>query len=302
MSAIALLSVGCAASPEDRIGEQTFPITNGEPDLGDASVVAILTHDAEPHLACTGSLIQSRLVLTAAHCLVYLEETPLSVAFGASAAAPDLAVDVIEWSIHPAYRLAPLAPHDIAVLLLKESAPIEPLPLGAIDADDSDTAVRLVGFGATELGEVGQKRTGAALVDRVDETRFKVVPSPALTCYLDSGAPALLGRDGREELVGVTTSGDDQCAVFTRLTRLQPYLDDFVLPMLQKAELGGPLSELPGPRTVGCQFATGNGPAAPNAAGLAAFVSLCVVAWARKLRGERRVAECVGVRFADACT
>src|SRR5689334_19575959 len=71
MLAASLMSclVGCVAGDEDT-GSAEQGIIGGAVDNGDPSVVAIFVHQpgASSGSLCTGTVISSRAVLTAAHC------------------------------------------------------------------------------------------------------------------------------------------------------------------------------------------------------------------------------------------
>jgi secreted trypsin-like serine protease len=201
-------------------------------------VVSILADTAEGDswLLCTGALVGPRAVLTAAHCLNDAFATPLRVAFGANAQQPTMTLRVIARQVHPDYDAEPLADHDLAVLAIERDVPSSIAPF-THDLPVTDNLVRLVGFGASEVGgsSIGRKRTGTARIDEVGTTRFRVAPAPSLTCFHDSGAPALSEQGETETLVGITTSGRNDCAGFSRFMRTDVYWDSFILPSVSLA-------------------------------------------------------------------
>jgi V8-like Glu-specific endopeptidase len=240
-------------------------ITQSEEDTDDDAIVAVMVREPDLQFVCTGTLISARVVVTAAHCLVGFQSAPLEVAFGHDVEAPSSRVRVTDRVIHPDYRAVPLADHDLAAVVLEQSALAEPVPLrrAPIENLDTGTSTRLVGFGLTALdGVMGQKHMGTARIDEIAATRFRVAPFPSLTCFHDSGAPALLSRGGVEQLAGVTTSGDADCAVFSRFMRVDRYVDSFLDPIVLAVDQGRPLPVLTAagsPNPGGCQLAPGPG-------------------------------------------
>src|SRR5437867_1888614 len=73
---------------------------------------------------------------------------------------------------------------------------------------------RFVGFGYTALGpsgDYGQRRQLRAAITEVAAGTFRY---GVATCEGDSGGPALLRNGARDELVGVTSSGDAVCGLY----------------------------------------------------------------------------------------
>lgn len=267
MLLVALALAACGAPAEDVDARaSSAAITKSEEDPGDDAVVALILEQRgrRPHLLCSGVVISPRIVVTAAHCLNdlgtnNLERSPLRIVLGSDVTRPRTSLRAIAANVHPDYYHTPLAPHDLATLVLERSVPVPPITLATqeLETPDIGAPVRLVGFGGTDPADPGgRKRFGTAVLDEIDDTRFLVRPGPSLTCSHDSGAPALLTRADVEELVGVTVSGFSDCSNYSRFTRIDVYRDDFILPAVDAAA-SLPETAPPNPISAsgGCQLA-----------------------------------------------
>lgn len=201
---------------------------------------------------CSGTLITPSVVLTAAHCLDAAEDgapraeprAPQSVGvyFGAAPAtdpAPTVygVTDVRLYGTWDSTRLI----NDIALLRLARpvpteiATPIPPLPpaLGFGPADAGEP-LDLIGFG-TDGEHAGVKLHAelplAGLGCRLPGCPTRGWPARMISyggggttpCNGDSGGPALVRRDGRAYVGGVTSYGDRHCARFAVSTRVDAY-------------------------------------------------------------------------------
>src|SRR5262245_46049435 len=132
-----LACAACAETP----ARLTSAIVGGSDDDADPGVVALLDHGA---VACSGTLVSARAVVTAAHCLL---EPPQTVFFGADPALGGGAVPVADVRPHPDYDEVSGA-NDIGMLALAGDGPAVPSAVFAGPLDDSfiGMPLRLVGF------------------------------------------------------------------------------------------------------------------------------------------------------------
>jgi hypothetical protein len=209
------------------------PVTNGEPDSGDAAVVALVNDKYQ--VVCTAAVIGPHTAITAAHCLGRAPTT-LRVFFGSSIAYGGLYLQVSDARAHPAFNPGG---GDIALLTLRQRAPVTPLALEpALAASLVGTTIRVVGFGLTAGGAIddaGDKRAGTARIAAVQPEELTAVPGPSLTCLGDSGGPALLPAG---TIAGVVSRVDAQCIDHAVYTRADTAQDALIRPYLAETAPG----------------------------------------------------------------
>ncbi len=206
-------------------------VTNGTADGGDPAVVALV--DVAGTVGCTASVIAPHTAITAAHCVAGRDPRALRALFGSSL-ADGVFVTIADARVHPAFDATSFA-HDVAMLTLRDEAPVPPLALDerALDASLVGATFTVVGFGTTTSagGDGGEKRTGTARISEVTADELTALPDPSQPCRGDSGGPALLSADA---VAAVVSRGDSACsdhAIYARIDvargpLVDPYLAD----------------------------------------------------------------------------
>jgi secreted trypsin-like serine protease len=205
--------------------------------------IGALLYRQKPH--CTGTLIGSKTIVTAGHCVQGFRADLMGFGVGANAWEPESTLPVASMHAHPGYRAEPLGTHDIALVFLAENAPFAPLPLPT--KSDVETALRsrqalaFIGYGyATRPDGIKYRLGYKARTDmaprEVDPFTFVYGDSERNTCNGDSGGPALLvPESGSPILIGITSWGDDACRDKGVDMRIDAYLD-YLAPLLDRPE------------------------------------------------------------------
>jgi secreted trypsin-like serine protease len=211
-------------------------IVSADNELGQSTVGLVLQIKGIWFQACTGSIIAKNMILTAAHCVGYVNPQNDNIVINFSLNTVDNAVqsdpdqqhiedvraafntiDVVDIIVHPDYN--GYVDHDIAVIRLKQDIPsthkiAEFLPQKFIDTtlkkitfDGETKDVTLLGFGLInestgESSSVLRETTVHAKFDGVLVVTDQTHGTGA--CNGDSGGPAFVKLGDKNYLVGVT--------------------------------------------------------------------------------------------------
>jgi hypothetical protein len=174
---------------------------------------------------CTATLISSRQVLTAAHCLE--GRSPAQLVFRAGR---DYRIAAVR--MHPLYKAPDKgAIHDIGYVILAEDAAVAPLSLEMSDINTfNGSSVVNIGFGVTNAttgAGSGVKRQSQSRLTEIRPTTLRTEAARSNVCDGDSGGPLLRVQGSSVKILGVASYVDLNCArysIYTRVDRYQKFL------------------------------------------------------------------------------
>lgn len=196
----------------DACGSLGLKIFDGTSCSSTASSPVVLlrinTFDGQTAL-CTGTVISSRHILTAGHCIP-----------GQGANTKSIFVDVGGQSLRAsAFVVAPgyeerddlsAIFNDAGIIELPQDVSVPPVPLLLSRDVQKNDVLAIFGYGLTESGGLGDLRSGQMLVTDVTPTHIvsDFDGDGSNTCIGDSGGPGLeASPSGSVGIVGITSTG-----------------------------------------------------------------------------------------------
>jgi MYXO-CTERM domain-containing protein len=232
-AAAPLALAACAADPT-AVASTQAPILGGvQAQAGQyPTVVAVLINNGFGGL-CTGTLVAPDIVLTAAHCVspavLGMFDPSLNTQAAVTAATSVAFVQAAMTIPHPGFNANALGDNDIGIIkLVTPVTDRAPTPMN-FNHDDAPPGivVTMVGYGESQAGN--QQSAGTEFVLQQKTTvpcaqlpQFGVSDNNVLCwpqtdgtgkCEGDSGGPSFLTISGVVKVVGVTSFGDQNCAM-----------------------------------------------------------------------------------------
>jgi len=206
---------GCQQQGELR-NSQVSSIFGGSKILDDRfSYVVALSHPLSP-IFCSGVLLSSTQVLTAAHCIAQYpiegEIRDLRIYQGlAITSYSDAKTNVISYQIHPGYDpTIRNSEYDFAILTiqtpLSANYPYVPSKELLLKFFSENVKPLLLGFGKDEMWEKGALKVAETELRAIGPYTIRNYSAISSSCSADSGGPEIVTYLGKEYLIGIAST------------------------------------------------------------------------------------------------
>lgn len=231
LATIVLAWCAACATPTDELERRSSAIVSGAASE-DPNVIALM---ADGRFRCSAVLVSPHVALTAAHC-VEDADVRYEVALGQDPMTSTDRYGVIAVEANPEYGEGSFYA-DLAALRLDASPAVEPAAIHdrTLSGSDVGDLVRIAGFGlrSSPAGEeevVPRKTSGFATLAAMTDWNMTLTPGPdgSQPCVGDSGGPAFLWANGRYELVGIHSFGDETCSSLATAVRTDAFAETFL--------------------------------------------------------------------------